>query len=62
MLLAGPGAGIEQIDDFFAQRLNLPAMQVDPVATLALEVNDDLSLSDRSGLGIALGLGLREIA
>ena len=61
LLLAGPGAGIEQIDDFFAQRLNLPAMQVDPVTTLALEVSDKLSSSDRSGLGIALGLGLREI-
>ncbi len=61
LLLAGPGAGIEQIDEFFTQRLNLPAMQVDPVATLALEVSDELSSSDRSGLGIALGLGLREI-
>lgn len=62
LLLAGPGAGIEQIDDFFAHRLNLPAMQVDPVATLALEVSNDLSSSDRFGLGIALGLGLREVA
>ena len=61
LLLAGPGAGINQIDDFFTQRLNLPTMQVDPVVALGLEANEPISTLERSGLGIVLGLGMREI-
>ena len=60
LLLAGPGAAIGQIDEFFTQRLNLPTMQVDPVVALALETNQNITLDDRSGLGIVLGLGMRE--
>ncbi|MGV2827043.1 type IV pilus assembly protein PilM [Myxosarcina sp. GI1(2024)] len=59
LLLAGPGATIERIDEFFTQKLNLPAMRVDPVMALALEVNDSVSPPQRPGLGIALGLGMR---
>lgn len=61
LLLAGPGAAIKQIDEFFAQRLNLPAIKVDPVTALALEVNGEISPEARSGLGIAIGLGMREV-
>ncbi|MGF1541633.1 MAG: type IV pilus assembly protein PilM [Pleurocapsa sp.] len=59
LLLAGPGAAIGKIDEFFTQRLNLPAMQVDPLVALALETNQTLTLNERSGLGIVLGLGMR---
>jgi type IV pilus assembly protein PilM len=60
LLLAGPGATIERIDEFFTQKLNLPAMRVDPVMALALEVNDSVAPPQRPGLGIALGLGMRD--
>ena len=61
LLLAGPGAGIGQIDEFFTQRLNIPTMKIDPVTALALEVNEDISVVKRPGLGIVLGLGMREV-
>ena len=61
LILAGPGANIGQIDEFFTQRLNLPAMPVDPIAALSLEANN-VSPEERSGLGIALGLGMRDVA
>ncbi|WP_250122257.1 type IV pilus assembly protein PilM [Chroococcidiopsis sp. CCMEE 29] len=62
ILLAGPGGGLRQLDDFFKQRLNLPTMQIDPVAALSLEVDEDkITPAQRPGLGIVLGLGLREV-
>ncbi|MGL5806413.1 MAG: type IV pilus assembly protein PilM [Xenococcaceae cyanobacterium] len=61
LLLAGPGAGIGQIDEFFTQRLNLPAMQIDPIAALALETSEEIPMLERPGLGVVLGLGLREV-
>jgi type IV pilus assembly protein PilM len=61
LLLAGPGGGIGQLDEFFTQRLSLPTTQVDPVAALSLEVEQDIPLVQRPGLGTVLGLGLREI-
>ena len=61
LLLAGPGAGINQIDEFFTQRLNLPTMQVDPLLALGIEANEPISAVERSGLGIVLGLGMREM-
>ncbi len=60
LLLAGPGAGIGQIDEFFTQRLNLPTMQVDPLMALGLDVNENIPAIKRPGLGIVLGLGIRE--
>ncbi|MEL6223594.1 MAG: type IV pilus assembly protein PilM [Cyanobacteria bacterium J06626_14] len=61
LLLAGPGASIGQLDEFFAQRLSLPASRVDPVSALSLEIDDDgISDVQRSGLGVVIGLGLRE--
>jgi type IV pilus assembly protein PilM len=60
LLLAGPGGSIGQLDEFFSQRLSLPASQVDPVSALALEVGQELTPVQRVGLGVVLGLGLRE--
>ncbi len=61
LLLAGPGGGIGQLDEFFTQRLSLPTTQVDPVAALGLEVGEDVTSVQRPGLGVVLGLGLREV-
>ncbi|MGF1494015.1 MAG: type IV pilus assembly protein PilM [Microcoleaceae cyanobacterium] len=59
LLLTGPGAAIGQLDEFFMQRLAMPATQIDPVETLALDVDQDISPEQRASLGVALGLGLR---
>lgn len=61
LLLAGSGGGIGQLDGFFSQRLGLPATQLDPVAALSLEVDEEIPTEQRPGLGVVLGLGLREI-
>lgn len=61
LLLAGPGGGIGQLDEFFTQRLSLPTTQVDPVAALGLEVDQEIPPVQRPGLGTVLGLGLREV-
>lgn len=62
LLLAGPGGGIVQLDEFFKQRLNVPTIQVDPVAALSLEVDEEkITPVQRPGLGIVLGLGMREV-
>jgi type IV pilus assembly protein PilM len=60
LLLAGPGGAIGQLDEFFSQRLALPASQVDPVAAMSLETEQELTPAQRVGLGVVLGLGLRE--
>jgi type IV pilus assembly protein PilM len=60
LLLAGPGAAIGQLDEFFSQRLSLPTTSVDPIAAMSLEVEQDIPLAQRAGLGVVLGLGLRE--
>ncbi|MBW4651331.1 MAG: pilus assembly protein PilM [Kastovskya adunca ATA6-11-RM4] len=61
LLLAGPGGGIGQLDDFFTQRLSLPTTKVDPVSALSLEIDEDIPAVQRPGLGTVLGLGLREV-
>jgi type IV pilus assembly protein PilM len=61
LLLAGPGSAIGQLDEFFAQRLSLPASPIDPIAALSLEVSEDIDPSQRPGLATVLGLGLREV-
>jgi type IV pilus assembly protein PilM len=62
ILLAGPGGGLQQIDEFFTQRLSLPTTQIDPIASLSLEVDPEkYPLIKRPGLGIILGLGMREV-
>ena len=59
MLLAGPGAGLAQIDEFFTKKLSLPTMQVDPLSALSLTLKEDLSSMERYGLGTVIGLGMR---
>ncbi|MEA5571067.1 type IV pilus biogenesis protein PilM [Calothrix sp. UHCC 0171] len=62
ILLAGPGGGLSQIDEFFTQRLSLPTTQIDPVSALSLEVDEEkFPAVQRAGLGIVLGLGMREV-
>lgn len=60
LLLAGPGGSIGQLDEFFSQRLSLPASQVDPIAALSLDVEQDIAATQRPSLGVVIGLGLRE--
>lgn len=60
LLLAGPGGAIGQLDEFFSQRLSLPASQVDPVSAMSLETDQEITPAQRVGLGVVLGLGLRE--
>lgn len=60
LLLAGPGGAIGQLDEFFSQRLSLPASQVDPIAAMSLETDQEITQAERVGLGVVLGLGLRE--
>jgi len=61
LLLAGPGGAIGNLDEFFSQRLGLPASVIDPVDALAIESDEEVSMAQRSGLATVLGLGLREI-
>lgn len=62
ILLAGPGGGITNLDELFKQRLNIPAVQIDPVAALSLAVDEKtITPVQRPGLGIVLGLGMREM-
>jgi type IV pilus assembly protein PilM len=61
LLLAGPGAGISQVDEFFTQKLNLPTLKIDPVTTLGLDISQEIAPEYRPGLGIVLGLGMRDI-
>ncbi|MEB3233110.1 MAG: type IV pilus assembly protein PilM [Leptolyngbyaceae bacterium] len=60
LMLAGPGAAIGQLDEFFSQRLSLPASQIDPIESLDLEVSEEIPEIQRPGLGVVIGLGLRE--
>lgn len=61
LLLAGPGASIGQLDEFLAQRLSLPASQIDPISALSLDVAEDIPEGQRAGLATVIGLGLREV-
>jgi type IV pilus assembly protein PilM len=61
LLLAGPGGGLGQLDLFFTQRLSIPTTQVDPIGGLGLDPTMDIPLSQRPGLGVVLGLGMREV-
>lgn len=61
LLLAGPGGGLAQLDEFFTQRLSIPTMQIDPIAALSLTVDQEIASVQRPGLGTVLGLGLREV-
>jgi type IV pilus assembly protein PilM len=60
LLLAGPGATIGQLEEFFTQRLSLPCSVIDPIATLGLEATQEIPEAARPSLGVVLGLGVRE--
>jgi type IV pilus assembly protein PilM len=61
LLLAGPGGGLGQLDLFFTQRLSIPTTQVDPISGLGLEPEMDIPIGQRPGLGVVLGLSMREV-
>jgi type IV pilus assembly protein PilM len=61
LLLAGPGGGLSQLDEFFTQRLSVPTMQIDPIAALSIDTEQEIPAVQRPGLGTVLGLGLREV-
>ncbi|WP_026099946.1 type IV pilus assembly protein PilM [Fortiea contorta] len=62
ILLAGPGGGLQGLDEFFTQRLSLPTTQIDPIAALSIGVDEEkYPTPQRSGLAIVLGLGMREV-
>jgi type IV pilus assembly protein PilM len=62
IFLAGPGGGLQQLDEFFTQRLSLPTTQIDPIGSLSLQVDEEqYPMTKRSGLGIVLGLGMRGV-
>jgi len=60
LFLAGPGAGINQVDEFFTQKLNFSTTKVDPISALGLDLSQDIAPDRRPGLGIVLGLGMRD--
>lgn len=60
LLIAGPGACLGQLDEFFSQRLSLPASQIDPLSHSSIEVGDGIEDIQRPSLGVVMGLGLRE--
>ncbi|MBD2355524.1 pilus assembly protein PilM [Tolypothrix sp. FACHB-123] len=62
IFLAGPGGGLQQLDEFFTQRLSLPTAQIDPITSLSLELNEEkYPVVQRSGLATVMGLGMREV-
>jgi type IV pilus assembly protein PilM len=60
LLLAGPGGGLLQLDEYLTQRLSIPTMQVDPIAALAIETEQNIAMTERPSMATVLGLGLRE--
>jgi type IV pilus assembly protein PilM len=61
LLIAGPGACIGQLNEFFSQRLGIAAIAVDPLTTIGVTVDVDIPIEERMSLSVALGLGLREV-
>lgn len=62
IMLAGPGGGLGQLNEFFTQRLTMPTSQIDPIAALSLQIDEEkYPTMERPGLGIVLGLGMREV-
>lgn len=61
LLIAGPGACIGQLNEFFSQRLGIAASAVDPIATMGITIDGEIPIQDRMSLSVVLGLGLREV-
>jgi type IV pilus assembly protein PilM len=60
LLIAGPGACIGQLNEFFSQRLGIAAVAVDPLTAVGVTVDGDIPIEERMAMSVALGLGLRE--
>ena len=60
LLLAGPGGGLAQLDEYLTQRLSIPSMQIDPLSSLNIESSQEFSSIERPSLGTVIGLGVRE--
>lgn len=60
LLIAGPGACIGQLNEFFSQRLGIAAVAIDPLTTVGVTFDGDIPIHDRMAMSVALGLGLRE--
>ncbi len=61
LLIAGPGACIGQLNEFFSQRLGIAAIAVDPLTAVGVTVDGDMPIHERMALSVAIGLGLREV-
>lgn len=61
LLIAGPGACIGQLNEFFSQRLGIAAIAVDPLTAIGVAVDGDIPIEERMAMSVALGLGLREV-
>jgi type IV pilus assembly protein PilM len=60
LLLAGPGGGLIQLDEYLTQRLSIPSMHIDPFTSLNIDSAQEIPLVERPSLATVLGLGLRE--
>ncbi|WP_103669729.1 type IV pilus biogenesis protein PilM [Pseudanabaena sp. BC1403] len=61
LLIAGPGACIGQLNEFFSQRLGIAAIAVDPLTAIGVTIDGDIPVEERMAMSVALGLGLREV-
>ncbi len=61
LLIAGPGACIGQLNEFFSQRLGIAAIAVDPLTAVGVTVDGDIPIQERMAMSVVLGLGLREV-
>jgi type IV pilus assembly protein PilM len=61
LLIAGPGACIGQLNEFFSQRLGIAAIAVDPLTAVGVTVDTDIPMQERMAMSVALGLSLREV-
>ena len=61
LLIAGPGACIGQLNEFFSQRLGIAASAIDPLTAIGVSVDADIPMQDRMAMSGSLGLGLREV-
>ena len=60
LLLAGPGGGLIQLDEYFTQRLSIPTIKIDPFESLLIDTDQSFPANERPSLATVLGLGLRE--
>ncbi len=60
VLLAGPGAGIGQMEGFLSQSLSVAVEVVDPFGSILVPDAVEVPLEERPAMGVALGLAMRE--